>query len=504
MKKFYFIPLLVSLLALLAGCSSPGQDGGQKTRTLKIAGPEAEVQKTETELSPKLLVDQTIANCEDNPKCHLETINEPYNNVGSPYRINSVIFADSDLMSGTNVQDAPAINFSTVDIDTSKIISTSITYTKKDSLGAIISQTVENQITGTDGSYNIPIHSSLMGSGILISAPYEKHILLIKIVTNSGDVSSFEIEFFLSSNTINPVIIERDPQIIDSAYYKMNEDLQSFLIDSVTLENTLPFIVSVAGEINLNNTTVAFVSESSKVQHKTFIPDTPGYPLDIYNWYTSTNTTHNISTALSTYIVKVEKNGTEEEAPITVTFNGLDAVLSISGLEITGTQKIKLNIYATLNTNSSILGDHGQETFFSGNSLCGTLSVNAKCNCFFAPTNIHDSSSTGSLFYNMAGMTMLQIKDLYYPNCGANVPNGMVTQQLSIVHYPASSVALEGRHHRTNASYAITTWLKGYENYDDFGTVSKTMDILEASKGFVDYTQVDPSLGYQGYIPGQI
>ncbi len=508
MKKNYLIPLFLSMLALFAGCSSPGNDGSQAKRNLQIPSPSpaptVETQPTLPILNPGLLIDQEIENCTDNPKCHLETNNEAYSNDNSPYRINSVIFADSDLMTGINTQEAPIIKFSLKEIDPASVTSSTMTYIKKDSLGAVLVQTSETQITGVTGSYTVPIHSSTLGSGILISAPYEKHTLLIKLVTNSGQNHSFEIDFFLSSNTTNPVIIERDPLITDSSYYKANEDLQSFLIDAITLENTIPFTVSLNGDINLNNTTIAFLSETSATQHKTFIPETPGYHFDTYNWFTTANTTYNLSTAFATYTIKTVKDGVEEEVPATISYNGLETLLSVSGLEIAGSQKIKLNIYANVDINNSILGNHGQQTFFVGKSLCSSMSVNASCNCFFTPKNINDSSANGTWFYNIAAINLLTIQNLYYPSCGSSVPSGSLTQQISIVNYPANAVSLIGRHHKTEAKYTITTWLKGYENYDDLGTTSRTMDTLDITKGFVDYTQVNTAMGYQGYIPGQI
>lgn len=503
MKNLYLLPLFISLLALLSACSAPGSDGSQKKRTLKIPYPAIEEQNVLEITKPSLSVEQEIINCSDNPKCHLESINEPYSNQENQYRISSVIFADSDIMVSANIQDAPAISFSLNNIDLSSIISSTLVYTKKDSLGNVIIQTAETQISDIEGEYTVPIHSSIMGSGILISAPYEKHELLIRINTNKSETHNFKIEFFISSNTINPVTIERDIELINTTYYKMDEDLPSFLIDSVIMKNTLPFNISLNGEINLNSTTIAFLTESTKIQQKSFIPETAEYPFDIYNWSTSTNSNYNLASASPMFLVKVEKNGVEEETPTTISYNGNGTTITIEGLEITADSTIKLKIYANMDVNNSILGNHGQKNLFVGKSLCATVNSNSKCNCFFAPTNIHDSSMTALLFYNMASTTMLQIKDLFYPNCGSNVPNGFVTQQLSITSYPNSSIELVGRHHRTDTSYNITTWLKGYEDYEDLGSLSKTMDTIESTKGFYDYAQVNTALGYQGYIPGQ-
>ena len=343
MREFFFVPVFISLLALSAGCS-PGDDGSQKSRTLKIPYPTADVQSASTNSSPSLDVEQEVENCSDNPKCHLEEMNTPFTNTATTYRINSVIYSDTDIMSGVNVQTAPIVNFEVKGIDTSSITSTTIRYNKKDGMGNIIAQTTETAISGTEGRYSVPIHSSLFGSSILISAPYEKHTMQIKILTNQGYNYNFEIEFFISSSTINPVVIERDAQIMNSHYYKMDEDLQSFLIDSISLENTLPLSISVSGDISVNNSTVAVLKQTSRSQQKTFISSTSGYPFDIYNWFTVPGYSYGSATAIATYTVKIERNGVEEELAVSSNYNGAESILSYNDLELDGNQKIKMNI----------------------------------------------------------------------------------------------------------------------------------------------------------------
>lgn len=502
MRKIQLLTITTALL-LITGCT-PGNDGSQRHRSPKIPYPASDAQVTTTSASPSLIVEQEILNCTDDPKCHTEEINEPFTGSASQYFINSIIFPDSDMMSGANVQTAPAIIFEVKDLDITTISNTMMKYEKKDLLGNTQVQTAETAISGDNGRYNVPIHSSFLGSSILLSSPHDRNILHIRICTSEGKNHDFEIVFFLSSNTVNPVTLERDPQIIESPYYKMNEDLQSFLIDSINMENTLPLPVSISGEINISNTTIGVLRETSRQQGKTFISDTSLYPYDTYNWFTTPVYNYSSASAAPTYTVKIERNGTEEEIVVSSSYNGMESVLGYSELLLEGNQKIKMNVYANLVINNSVLGNHGQQNFFEGRSLCSTLTINSSCACFYAPVNINSDSLSAMVFYNAASAALVTIQNNYYPNCGANVPNATLTQQLYIVNHPASSISLIGRIHRSDLKYTVTTWLNGYEDQDDLGTLAVTMDTLEAVKGNTNLGLVDPSLSYQGYIPGQI
>lgn len=498
MKVKILLPLLLSILALLTSCS-PMNDGSQKRRIAKISSPEQETPVIPS-TTPYLVLDQEVQNCSETPKCHLENFNEPVTN----NKLNAIIYADSDIMSGNNINEAPAISFIVKELDASTITATRMQYIKKDNLGELIIQNNEIEINNNMDNYTVPIHSSVMGSGILISAPYEKHILNIKIKTSDNKNYDLSLEFFISSNTINPVLVERDTQIMNSSYYKMDGALDNFLIDSISLRNTLPFAVVVDGEIDIINETTAFLLETHKVQQKSFLPKQNGYPYDMYNWYTSTGSEYGSSTALATYIIKLEKNGTEEELPISTNYNGQESVISYSDLEIEGNQNIKINVYANYAINNNLIGNHGQMSLFEGKSICSTVTPYSRCTCFFAPPDLHDDSLTALLFYNSANPIMLNIQNLYYPNCGNNVPNGIVTQQLSIVSHPQKTISLIGRLHRTESKYTITSWLKGYKEQDGFGSTTNTMDTLEAEKGNTNAGLLDPSLSYTGYIPGII
>jgi len=472
-------------------------DGSQKRRIAKISSPEQETPLT-MNTTPYLVLSQEVINCSETPKCHLESFNEPVMN----NKLNSIIYADSDIMSGNNINEAPTISFIVKELDPSTIMTTSMKYIKKDSLGEIIIQNNDIEINNEVDNYTVPIHSSILGSGILISAPYEKHVLNIKIKTSDNKNHEFYLELFIASNTINPVLIERDAQIINSPYYKMDEVLDTFLIDSISLKNTLPFAVVVDGEINITNETSAFLLETHKVQQKSFLPKQNGYPYDMYNWYTSTASEYSSATAEPTYLIKLEKNGTEEELPISTNYNGPESILLYSDVEIEGNQNIKINVYANYTINNNLIGDHGQMSLFEGKSICSSVTPYSRCTCFFAPPDLQDDSLTALLFYNSANTIMLNIQNLYYPNCGNSVPNGLVTQQLSIVSYPQKTISLIGRLHHTDAKYTITSWLKGYKEQDGFGSTTNTMDTLESEKGNTNAGLLNPALSYMGYIPG--
>jgi hypothetical protein len=99
---------------------------------------------------------------------------------------------------------------------------------------------------------------------------------------------------------------------------------------------------------------------------------------------------------------------------------------------------------------------------------------------------------------------MSNLSTIYYPNCNDPQPSFCLQKFLDVVYYPQNLLALVGRDHKTDASYTITSWLKGYEDLDELGSSTKTLDTLQTTKGYVNYASINPSLSYTGYIPGHV
>ncbi|MCX6113425.1 MAG: hypothetical protein NTY22_09155, partial [Proteobacteria bacterium] len=196
---------------------------------------------------------------------------------------------------------------------------------------------------------------------------------------------------------------------------------------------------------------------------------------------------------------------TVEEIPVTAQSNNDETVLSFNHLELQGTEQVKIDVVAQFNVNNSILGDHGQKTFYEGLSKCETINDPEKCSCFYLPVKkSFPSEFAASIYYIIPNAQMILLKTLTYPSCSNINESIYVYQSLFPVVYPEDSLGLVGRDHVTDTSYTITSWLKDYENMDPLGTTAKTMDTIEAQKGYVDYTTVNLNESYQGYIPGII
>lgn len=497
--------LMLSLfLFVIQNCANDSLASYQKRRGTSL---DDTASTDETTRSVGLILNQSVINCSDNPKCHLEEIQNISQNEHS---IKSLIVADSDLLSSTNINISPTLSFSISGIDDSSITSVSYSYTKKDALGKIIIQTEDNLIHAQDGFYYIPINSKTLGTGILSSVPHEQHLLSLKIKSSDNNIYSDYISFSLLSQMTNPISFDRATDILSSSYYKMDEDENSYIIDSIELKNTLGYTTTVSGTINIYNQTISFLSNVEKQQKKVFVSKEYYAPYyynyDRYNWYTNPIQTHKTAIATPSYILKIRRGtNTVEEIPINIQSNNEASLLSFNKVELQGFENVRLDITVQFNINNSLLGEHGQKNFYEGFSMCEYINEPEKCYCFFLPVKqSFNSEFAANIYYSFPNAIMLGLKDIIYPACGAFAQSTYISQQLFPVTYPETILSLVGRHHLTNTSYTITSWLKGYEEIEDLGTTSKTMDPLESQKGFVDYTVINLGESYQGYIPGVI
>jgi hypothetical protein len=511
-SKSILLIMPLALAVLAAGCTSDSVSSYRERRMPSPYGAETDptgtvvAQEAATPV-PDITVDQEVVNCTDNPKCHLEEMQDTGTD---PYMIDSLIVADSEALTVSNTNLAPALKFEVTGIDESAVSAVTYSYVKKDQLGNVLVQTSNSPIYKQSGSYTLPIHSSNLGAGILTSAPYEKHVFSLNITTSDNNVHSKNITFYLSSQMTNPLILERKTDIADSSYYKMNADDPEFTIDSVSVKNVLPFAITFNGDINVRNRTVAFLSSTGRVQYKDLMP---AYNYNLYfddftryHWYIGSTSANKAAVAAPIFAMKIHKGtNTIEEVPITIQSNNDDNILSFNGLVLQGNEEVQLDIVVRLNTNNSILGDHGSKTFYTGVSTCEVISEPKKCGCFYTPiVKTYGSSLAGEIGHGLCTSYMNALNGMDYPNCNNGLNTAFIESTLSMNDYPEENIALSGRHHSTNTSYTVTSWLKDYEYLDPLGTTTKTMDVLEASKGYVDYAAIDINQSYQGYIPGTL
>jgi len=493
-KKLLFFVLAS---ALLFSCSA--YEGGTSTRRVQPSEDPAE--STPVEAVPQIILDQEIQNCTDATNCELEALGDDTN----PLRINSLIVAEADVFNTQNINDAPTIRFTISEVEASDIESVTYIYTKKDSLENIITQSDEKPAAVNNDIYYIPLHVSNLGSGIMTSAPYEKHTLSVKIKTSPNNkIYTYDVNFALLSSYQNPVTLNRDSTVMDSSYYKMDQDLSDFIIDSVDISNTLPYAVTVAGNINVSSSTIAILSNTHRVQMETGIPHSQYYyPWTQYAMTTGTNVEYNEAVAAPIFKLLVTRgSGTPEEQPTTVAPGGTSSALSFSDLTLQGNETIKVDVYIHVEANNTILGAQGSQTFLEGQTICQNVTPTSECTCF---SYIPDLHTQNSLMYGMYGCGMLlsSMNNTFYPNCSPP-QNSCIQTLLNVVQYPQSFLELVGRDHTTNISYTITSWLKGYENLDSLGSSTKTLDTIHITKGYVDYSAINNSLSYTGYIPGHV
>ena len=501
------------LLTLMHGCTDDPVNSYMSRRMPSVyntdPAPSETVQGQEatTDPVPVLIVDQDILNCSDSQKCHLEGIQ---NSTPIENEISYLIVADSDLLTNTDIAKAPAIKFQISNIQASDISSVTYSYIKKDSLGNILVQTDTSIIYATDDTYTVPIHSNKLGSGVLTSAPYEQHVFNIKISTNDNKVYSNDIIFHLSSHLTNPVVFDRRTETLELPYYKMDSSDNNYVIDSIYIRNTLPFEISLNGAIDASNNTAAFISDTKRAQgmyQASYENSAPYYyPYTRYYYYAEPQLGYKAAFASPILTIKVHRGeSAAEEVPATIQMNGNSAILSFTGLVLQGNEEIQLDLTATFTVIGSILGDHGQGSFYEGLSVCNGISEPKKCNCFYSPIKktFGDQTAAG-YYYSGTNSYMALLKLLNYPNCFNGYNSNSMAEQLALVSYPDDSLALVGRHHLTNTSYTITSWLKGYESLDPLATSTKTMDTIDVSKGFVDYAAVDLNEAFSGYVPGDI
>ncbi len=492
--------ILITLTLLVLSSCSVYDDAGS-SRKHQLAGPEEATAVSKDKQVPVIALEQELKNCVDTPLCRLE----PLGAEAEELQINSLIVAEAEALNAQNIADAPTIKFSIDNIDSTDIEAVTYTYIKRDSLQNVIIQSEEKPLIVENGYYSLPIHLSTLGGGIMTSAPYDQHLLSIRIRTAMDKQTySYNIKFNLLSSSQNPVLLNRSLSIMDSSYYKMDQDLDDFVIDSIELLNTLAYPVTVSGSINVNNSTVAILSNTHHIQNKTFMPHAQYYPWDQYIMTTGTYLEYHQALAAPTYrVLIIRDSGINEELSVT-TQAGVNAyTLNFSDLTLQGNEKIRMDLIIHVDTNSSVLGPQGQEPFFEGNTICDNVTITSKCSCFYYTP---DKNVQNMVIYGptLCGAYMNNLNNLYYPNCNDPQPGYCLQKFLDIVYYPQNLLTLVGRDHRTDASYSITSWLKGYEALEELGSSTRSFDTIQVTKGYINYSSINPSLSYTGYIPGHV
>jgi hypothetical protein len=495
---FYFALSLVSLIAVSA-CSSDAFNSETKRRNPGIQSPKPIEDVSGANPAPQINLIQELGNCEQVDACEQQNfeIQNP-----NPHTINSLIVADSENFTRPDILNAPIVKFEVNNIDQNSIQNITYSYSKKDFIGNTIIQTDTYNVHEDNGYYFVPIHSNKMGSGVLTSAPFETHIIKINIITDQNLTYSQDLRFFLQTNIINPVTINRSNDIVNSSYYKMDEIQNENIIDAVILKNTLPYNVSLSGNIELINKTMAFLSKTEKIQHREFnICGSSNYsdPCDYYEFTYTENQEYQAALASPFYSLRAIRGSNHIEVPTTLSMVGEYIILDFDNLELLPNEELKLELLSNFNINNTILGDHGSKKIFTGTSYCEDPN-SMDCYCFYQL-----NQNVGYVWFVYGIMFLESIKGSIYPSCDTN-HNGFAAseQNLSFSQEPEYNISLIGRKHLSQNRYSITAWLSGFDPLNNFGTLTKIMDTLEATKGFVNESVLNNNINYEGFIPGEI
>ncbi|MFH1224118.1 MAG: hypothetical protein V1647_07255 [Pseudomonadota bacterium] len=504
MKKNFLFTMFL-LAAGLVGCSAFEQESGKRI-AIQIPAEQASATEEAPPL-PSLNLEQEVVNCsEGSSGCSVEEITEPFDNSGgTKFRINSlIIVSDETILTDQNTNSAPGIRFQLQNIDDRNINSLTYSYEKRDNTGNVLVQNPPQTLYRTGDFYAVALHSSTIGSGILTSAPYEKHVITVRLATSANLKYSFDIEFYVYSHASNPVLFERKNDVLDSSYYKMDVENLDPVIDVIEIQNTLPYPVTVSSDVRISNDTMAVLSDTYYQQQKTYAPKIDFYPWDSWNVHVTQNVKYHLAEAAPVFSIKVYRGENGEDIPTTSSYSNNETILSYSGLYLQGNEKIRLHVLAHMDVNTYILGSHGQKELYEGVTLCDNISPASMCNCYYFTANRHCTSQLqANILYGlyMCGGFNLALRNIPYSSCG-NPVNSCITKNVDLIYYPLDTYSLAGRHHTTNITYVLTSWLTGYENYDELGTTVKTMDTLDASKGVTTPSLIDLSQSFSGYIPG--
>lgn len=495
---FCSVPVL-TVMMFLSACSSDVFKSETKRRHPEVQAPSNDASGAIP--VPELVLSQELRNCDQTQQgCEQQSfqVSNP-----DPYTVNSLIVSDSENFTNTNILAAPSIKFELKNIEKDLIQSVAYSYSKKDFFGNTIIQTELYNIYEEDGYYYIPIHSNRMGAGVLMSSPSENHIIRIRILFDNNRTHSQDIRFFLQTNTVNPVVISRDIEISNSSYYKMDAIESTNIIDAVILKNTLPYNVELSGDIEVNNKTLAFLNRTSRTQHHEFKEcGQPSYssPCDYYQ-HTYTNAQeYQGAIGSPLYSLRILRGNSYTEIPTSASISGEQIILSFDNMELFANEEIKMELIANFNVNNSIIGDHGTVNIFTGTSYCEDPS-SMDCYCFY------QLKQTVGYIWFVYGISFLEsIRGSVYPSCNNTDHPGfpVADQNLNVNQYPEYNIALVGRKHLTNTRYSINSWLKGFDPSNNFGTLTRTMDPLESTKGFTDESALPSSMNYEGLIPGEL
>jgi hypothetical protein len=498
LKNFISYPLCFIFLSAVLSCF-----GGEDVKT----GPSSAASEKVVSLQGLQLL-----NC-GNDLCRIDGSSDDKTNVvnvNAAYQVKGILIVDSGILITQNRDNVPYLAFQISGLDAGMISGVKYQYQITDNQGKNIETNNLKEIEPVDGLYKVYLNVGTLSSGLLSSSPFDNHYVNLAI-TDSDNVKHFaSILFNIAGKLQNPLLITRDKDSIDNSPYYLFKPADKYLIDSLDIENLLPYQIKNDIRISVLNNTEAAVQLveglQSKIQLGECVNTDYGVDMRLFKYGYSTGTSFVKTRAGILYSVLLFHNlsDTAEQGqvlPITVQqVSGLSTDIMLNDLVLNGKAKVRMNIYASFPGSNKTVGTGTNTEFYDGISACQDTAamIAGNCSCFYMYSQLYeyvkvvntfhcagsDSAMPVSFFTLYGSRVNNALQSQYKPDCGT-----VLNVSPSLVAYNPNSETLLGRYHQTITTLDINTYFDELQDNQAIGKTYMQMDPLVAATGTMDTDQ---------------
>jgi hypothetical protein len=445
---------------------------------------------------PSINIDKNIYNCESE-LCYIQKVNTS-NEETNTYQNNfDIAVIDTSLITNEDISLSPYIKFKIENLKLNYINEISYIYEKQDYFGNTVNKTEKKSLAKELDFYKIPIHTNIMGSGILNVSPNEKNLIHIKVIDVNGSIFIKTFEFKLMSFLNKAIEIERNPNLIHENYYSFENPFsnEKQLIESIKITNLLNEKILINSDVELLNHTHAIVSKVNKNNNYSLIvQETQFFPYNIYKWQVTEEVEKNILVkAFGIYEIEILRSNEEsEELPIELKEENGISILSFKNLYLNENEEVFLNIYSYFDINNNIVGPKETKTFYTGTSRQKEFNRLNECISYSHSTNYGCDSMGCNIAIMSIDLAFLTSNvEKTYPNCDFTSSS----QTLFKATEEKYNLNLIGRSHKSQISYKTDVFLNDFNELSPIYNTYKTMPILQSETGSTNFDEQSVHIG---------
>jgi len=416
-------------------------------------------------LNPKIILKQELLNCgHEYEACFFEKFQ--LTNIDDTI-INGVIYPSEEILNIEDLNTAPQFQFSFEHLDYSEIEKIEYKYIKYNATGSKIAETNYKTLSFIDNDYKIPLHTSTLGAGVLITEINQTNEIKILIRTYSNYYFTTSFKFYMFSQINTPIEVSRDLDLLDTPYYNF-ENVDLHILDIINIRNKLNLKLSLNIDLEVNNTTKASI-ETINITNYTQQVNLQGP--SVYEWKTNEIISYNSSSVKPSFLVfTLDELGNIEQ----ILVNTQDNFIYINDLTLRENKNISLLVTSNF-LKLNILGLSNQGPIYSNLSHCQNINNLNLCKCWynassslfsllFMPPEPNNFNINIFLIAYMVEYNSLMNYTSLIPNC-SNPSTNLI---LAVNNIYKTSKNLLARLHKTSTSIYLDIKLKDYKN---FGTI---------------------------------